>query len=219
MPSTTHSTGRASALGPGQKRDMGEHNLMSAAGLPGNGLGSGAPTTGASAAAAVAAAAAAGSQVQHQQLGQNQLRLATLLLERGRHGDALAALQPLAVQQPANPELLCLQGRCFAAAGSRPQALAAFAAALMGAPGCVAALVGCAAVHKDSGLLPEALAALEKALELLEAPTRAAAGAGAVGNGQAAAAAATTAAGELPQSAADVRLALAVVLTDLGQWG
>lgn len=50
-----------------------------------------------------------------------QAQLAALLLERGRHRDALAALQPLLAQQPASPGLLCLQGRCHASAGSRAQ--------------------------------------------------------------------------------------------------
>lgn len=53
---------------------------------------------------------------------QQQLRLAVLLLERGRHRDALLALQPLLVQRADSPELQCLQGCCLASLGSRPQA-------------------------------------------------------------------------------------------------
>lgn len=104
------------------------------------------------------------------------------------------------------------------------------------------ALLGCAAVYKDSGLLAEALAALDKALALLEpaepgegakpadaaAPGDEASGtghhssSGGSSGGGAAAAAATTAAAAavqvpgLPCSPADVRQALAVVQTDLG---
>jgi hypothetical protein len=52
---------------------------------------------------------------------QRQLRLVTLLVDRGRHRDALSLLQPLVAQRPASAELLCWQGRCLAAIGSRPQ--------------------------------------------------------------------------------------------------
>jgi tetratricopeptide (TPR) repeat protein len=183
---------------------------MTAADLPADSLGSGALTSGDGGTAATQQAA----PVAPQQDFQHQLRLVVLLLERGRHPEALAALQPLLAQQPCSAQLLCLQGRCLAALGSRPQALAAFAAALMEAPGRVAALVGCAAVYKESGLLLEALSALEKALALLEVAAGAAVGSGAVT--KQAAAGAAGAAGELPHTAADVRLALAVVLTDLG---
>lgn len=175
-----------------------------------------------------------------------QLQLAALLLERGRHADALSALQPLLAQQPGSPDLLCLQGRCHAAAGSRPQvrkqggpprclllllictvspgcsvqqkltlpvwptqALAAFAAALAADAACVPALLGCAAVYKDSGLLPDALASLEKALAAVEPADQAAAAAGP-------AVADSPAAAGVPCDAASVRHALAVVLTDLG---
>ena len=92
------------------------------------------------------------------------------------------------------------------------QALAAFAAALAAAPAapeCVPSLLGCAAVYKDSGLLPEALSSLERA-ELALAPQQQQA-APEVGGGAAAAAAAAG----LP-SVDDVRQALAIVLTDLG---
>ena len=49
------------------------------------------------------------------------LLLASLLLERSRHRDALAVLQPLVAARPGCAQLLCLQGRCLAAIGSRPQ--------------------------------------------------------------------------------------------------
>ncbi|KAL4452759.1 hypothetical protein ABPG75_008421 [Micractinium tetrahymenae] len=116
-----------------------------------------APSVAPSAAAAAANTAACGRERQ-------QLQLAVLLLERGRHRDALAALQPLLAQQAGSPQLQCLQGCCHAALGARPQALAAFAAALAQDPACTAALVGCAAVYKDTGFLGEALEALHKAL-------------------------------------------------------
>lgn len=110
-------------------------------------------------AAPVAAAAPTPSAGERQ-----QLCLAVLLLERGRHGDALSALQPLLAQHASSPQLQCLQGCCLAALGSRPQALAAFAAALAQQPGCVPALLGCAGVYKDTGLLGESLQALQRAL-------------------------------------------------------
>ncbi|KAI3432719.1 hypothetical protein D9Q98_004262 [Chlorella vulgaris] len=106
---------------------------------------------------------------QQQDLGR-QLQLAALLLERSRFRDALATLQPLLAKHPGDAAALCLQGRCLAAIGNRPQALAAFAAVLSECPGCLPALLGCAAVYKESGLLPEALAALEAAHELLLQP-------------------------------------------------
>jgi tetratricopeptide (TPR) repeat protein len=207
MPSAQLSTERAPAPERDQTKNKGNSSIMTPADLPTDSLGSGALTSGDGGTAASQQA----TPVEPQQNSEHQLRLVVLLLERGRHREALAALQPLLAQQPGSAELLCLQGRCLAALGSRPQALAAFAAALMEAPGCVAALVGCAAVYKESGLLLEALSALEKALALLEAAAGPAAGRGAVA-GQAAA-------GELPHTAADVRLALAVVLTDLGECG
>lgn len=65
-----------------------------------------------------------------------QTQLATLLLERGRHDDALAALQPLLAQQPEDAGLLCLQGRCLALAGSRPQVRRLQLARMLGLPAC-----------------------------------------------------------------------------------
>lgn len=67
------------------------------------------------------ARASADSKQQRQGSIQQRAQLAVLLLERGRHRDALAALQPLLAQQPDSADLLCLQGRCHAAAGSRAQ--------------------------------------------------------------------------------------------------
>ncbi|PSC74350.1 putative UDP-N-acetylglucosamine-peptide N-acetylglucosaminyltransferase SPINDLY [Micractinium conductrix] len=164
-------------------------------------------------------AAAAGAATDAER---RQRQLAVLLLGGGRHQDALRVLQLLLARHPASPELLCLQGRCLAALGSRPQALASFAAALAEAPACVPALVGCAAVYKDSGLLAEALAALQQALLLAE-PSSGAAAAAADAGGSAAespaaagGAAAAALGGCIPSSAADVRQALAVVMTDLG---
>lgn len=50
-----------------------------------------------------------------------QAQLGALLLERGRYADALVTLQSLLAERPDAADLLCLQGRCLAAAGSRPQ--------------------------------------------------------------------------------------------------
>lgn len=58
---------------------------------------------------------------QQQDLGR-QLQLAALLLERSRFRDALATLQPLLAKHPGDAAALCLQGRCLAAIGNRPQA-------------------------------------------------------------------------------------------------
>ena len=101
------------------------------------------------------------------------------------------------------------------------QALAAYAAALASDAACVPALLGCAAVYKDSGLLPEALASLEKALLALHISAATAASGGQDSSVPPAADAAAAAAGSLaaagmPCDAASVRQALAVVLTDLG---
>lgn len=64
-------------------------------------------------------AAAAGAATDAER---RQRQLAVLLLGGGRHQDALRVLQLLLARHPASPELLCLQGRCLAALGSRPQA-------------------------------------------------------------------------------------------------
>jgi uncharacterized protein HemY len=58
---------------------------------------------------------------QQQQQPEQQLQLAALLLDRGRFRDAATALQPLLAAQPGHVSALCLQGRCLAAIGSRPQ--------------------------------------------------------------------------------------------------
>ncbi|GAB4815161.1 hypothetical protein N2152v2_002207 [Parachlorella kessleri] len=143
---------------------------------------------------------------------ERQFALAQLLAERGRPQDALAALEPLLTQQPSHVEALCLKGRCLA--NNKPLALAAFAGALAVDPSHVPALLGCACIYKDSGLLEDALAALEKAAAALQAP----------GGAAGAAAADDPLAGELAFSSGsdaatlreEVARALAIVLTDLG---
>ena len=87
------------------------------------------------------------------------------------------------------------------------QALAAFAAALAAEPAHLPALLGCASVYKDSGLLEDSLAMLERA----QAAAQAAAAAAAAGAG--------AGAGGAPAGAEEVPRALAMVLTDLGGWG
>ena len=98
--------------------------------------------------------------------------------------------------------------------GTLPQALAAFAAALAADAACMPALLGCAAVYKDSGLLADALASLEKALAVLDPAAQAAEAAAAAAPGPAVAD--SPAAAGAPCDADSVRHAMAVVLTDLG---
>eukprot|EP00887_Chlorella_sp_A99_P005978 scaffold27.g5978.t1 len=91
-----------------------------------------------------------------------RVRLARVLATRGRHADALAALEGVPAAA-LSADALCLKGKCLAGHGSRPQALEAFAGVLALEPGHVEALLCCAALYKDSGLLEEALAAVERA--------------------------------------------------------
>lgn len=122
------------------------------------------------------------------------LALASLLAARGRPREALDALKPALARQPAHCAALQLQGQCLAVLGNRPQALAAYAAVLAAEPGHLPALLGCAALYKDAGLLEDALAMLERA-----AAPQAAGGAGGGEGGS-----------------GEVLRALAMVLTDLG---
>ncbi len=108
-----------------------------------------------------------------------------------------------------------------ASAAFAAQALAAYAAALAADAACVPALLGCAAIYKDSGLLPEALASLEKALLALHISAAIAESGSRDGSASpaadaAAAADSSLAAAGMPCDAASVRQAMAVVLTDLG---
>lgn len=80
---------------------------------------------GSSGAAGSGSAAARRGEQQAPPAPRRNLQLASLLLERGRHADALEALQPLLAQAPGDATLLCLQGRCLAASGRRPQVRAA----------------------------------------------------------------------------------------------
>jgi tetratricopeptide (TPR) repeat protein len=92
-----------------------------------------------------------------------QIRRAENLASQNRPTEALELLRPVLAKRSRDPDILCLQAICFAASGNKPQALAAFAGALAADPTHLRALLGCAALHKDSGLLHEAKDFLEKA--------------------------------------------------------
>ncbi|KAH7621796.1 hypothetical protein Ndes2526B_g02615 [Nannochloris sp. 'desiccata'] len=92
-----------------------------------------------------------------------QIRRAENLASHSRPAEALELLRPVLAKRSEDPDVLCLQASCFAASGNKAQALAAFAGALTADPSHLRALLGCAALHKDSGLLHEAKDFLEKA--------------------------------------------------------
>ncbi len=92
-----------------------------------------------------------------------QIRRAENLASQSRPTEALELLRPVLAKRSEDPDALCLQASCFAASGNKAQALAAFAGALAADPSHLRALLGCAALHKDSGLLHEAKEFLEKA--------------------------------------------------------
>ena len=92
-----------------------------------------------------------------------QIRRAENLASQRRPAEALELLRPVLSKRPQDPDALYLQASCFVVSGNKPQALAAFAGALAADPSHLRALIGCAALHKDSGLLHEAKDFLEKA--------------------------------------------------------
>lgn len=92
-----------------------------------------------------------------------QIRRAENLASRSRPAEALELLRPVLAKRSQDPDALFLQASCLAAIGNKAQALAAFAGAMAADPSHLRALLGCAALHKDSGLLHEAKEFLEKA--------------------------------------------------------
>lgn len=109
-------------------------------------------------------------------LSRATLRRLELLATHGRYKETLDSLQLYLVKHPSNPELLCIRGGCLAATGNKPLALAAFASALAEDPGYVRALMGCAALYKESGMLAEALDLLERARDAVRNPSSTAQG-------------------------------------------
>lgn len=122
-----------------------------------------APTTSSNGSDTTAAPGGPSSCTSPRALAHQQMRRAEGLAALGRSAEALELLKPLLARRPQDPDALCLQGACLVAAGSRATALASFAGALAGDPCHLRALLGCAGLHKDSGMLPEALGFLEKA--------------------------------------------------------
>lgn len=125
MPSTTVPTSDAEGA-------VEEHNIEAATAVEGlesmhspllQAQGAAARPTAAAAAGAAGPPANAGlpAPAQQQEQHERQLQLAVLLLDRGRFRDTAAALQPLLAAQPRHVAALCLQGRCLAAIGSRPE--------------------------------------------------------------------------------------------------
>ena len=109
------------------------------------------------------------------------------LLSQARAIEAFDLLRPILARYPQDPDVLCLQASCFtvlrAAGGggggvtgggasgvvtTTPQALAAYAGALCADPNHVRALLGCAALHKESGMLNESLQLLERAYDVVQ---------------------------------------------------
>ena len=92
-----------------------------------------------------------------------QLRRAERLAAQNRPVEALDLLRPVLARRPQDADVLCLQAACLVATGNTVQALAAYAGALAANPNHVRALLGCAGLHKESGLLQEAQEFLERA--------------------------------------------------------
>lgn len=92
-----------------------------------------------------------------------QIRRAENLAAQSRPAEALELLRPVLAKRSQDPDALFLQASCLAATGNKAHALAAFAGALAADRSHLRALLGCAALHKDSGLLHEAKNFLEKA--------------------------------------------------------
>ncbi|DBB07852.1 TPA: hypothetical protein ACH3X3_009255 [Trebouxia sp. C0006] len=95
---------------------------------------------------------------------QQQIRLAKLLLQRGKQKQALQLLHAVITTDSADADALCLRGTCFLAEGNQAGAFASFAAALAVQPLHTEALVACAAVYKTSGQLLKAVSTLETAV-------------------------------------------------------
>lgn len=93
---------------------------------------------------------------------------AQALANGGRPAEALAILRPALLSNPRNTELLTLQASCQAATGDRVGGLASYGAALAVNPCNLRALLGCAWLYKDSGMLFEALSYLERAQDAMD---------------------------------------------------
>ena len=94
---------------------------------------------------------------------QQLMARAEVLFSRNRCAETLVLLRPVLAKRPQHPDALCLQASCLMVVGNKAQALASYAGALVADPHHVRALLGCAALHKESGLLQDALVFLEKA--------------------------------------------------------
>ncbi|BDA40757.1 probable UDP-N-acetylglucosamine-peptide N-acetylglucosam [Coccomyxa sp. Obi] len=96
---------------------------------------------------------------------EQQIKLARLLLSRGKAKEALSLLDQASSALQPDVATLCLRGQCCSALGNNAVAFACFSNALSIDPRNPDTLLAAASLYKSCGLLPEAARSLELALE------------------------------------------------------
>mmetsp|Transcript_37645 Transcript_37645/g.111342 ORF Transcript_37645/g.111342 Transcript_37645/m.111342 type:complete len:770 (-) Transcript_37645:253-2562(-) len=98
--------------------------------------------------------------------GKMQLRLARMLLGRGKPQDALSVLEPLLARRHGDVELLHLKAQCLEAAKNVPAAFAAYTMVLAADARHVPSMLSLGTLYKARSMLDDAFAAFSRAYEL-----------------------------------------------------